>query len=97
MDQKTIMVVDDETHILNVLSIKLQNAGFRVIAAEDGADAYELAQLHKPELIITDYQMPILSGVELCCKLLSDPSLRDISLPASLPVELNVFCNQDDF
>jgi len=78
MDQKIIMVVDDETHILNVLAIKLQNAGFKVIAAEDGADAFKLAQSYKPSLIITDYQMPILSGVELCCKLQNDQQLRDI-------------------
>ncbi|UCD27952.1 MAG: response regulator [Planctomycetota bacterium] len=78
MEKRTILVADDETHILNVLTLKLQNAGFEVIAAEDGADAYELARSHKPDLIITDYQMPMLSGVELCCKLRSDAQTRDI-------------------
>lgn len=78
MQQKTILVADDETHILNVVSVKLQNAGFRVITAEDGAEAYTLACSARPDLIITDYQMPILSGVELCSKLLADAATRHI-------------------
>jgi len=78
MEQKTILIADDETHILNVLSIKLQNAGFRIIAVEDGADAYEQARVTRPDLIITDYQMPLLSGLELCSKLQCDPVTRDI-------------------
>ena len=78
MERKPILVADDETHILNVVSIKLQNAGFRVITAEDGAEAYDLARSTRPDLVITDYQMPILSGVELCSKLLADPATSDI-------------------
>lgn len=75
---KTILLVDDETHILNVVSIKLQNAGFRVVTAEDGQEAYELACQCPPDLVITDYQMPILSGMELCAKLRSDPRTCDV-------------------
>ena len=75
---QTILVADDETHILNVLTVKLQNAGFAVIVAEDGAEAYELACRHVPDLIITDYQMPHLSGIELCAKLRSNASTREI-------------------
>jgi two-component system alkaline phosphatase synthesis response regulator PhoP len=78
MGQATILVADDETHILNVVSIKLQNAGFRVITAEDGAEAYTVARSVQPDLIITDYQMPRLSGLELCSKLRSDPMTRDV-------------------
>jgi CheY-like chemotaxis protein len=79
MDMKTILIADDETHILNVLSIKLQNAGYNVITAEDGAEAYELACTQKPDLVITDYQMPRLSGLELCSKLTCDPATSDVS------------------
>lgn len=78
MGQPTILVADDETHILNVVSIKLENAGFRVITAEDGAEAYTLARAVQPDLIITDYQMPRLSGLELCCKLQADPITRGV-------------------
>jgi len=78
MQRKTILLADDETHILNVVSIKLQNAGYEVITAEDGQEAYELARQRQPDLIITDYQMPLLSGVELCSKLRCEPGTCDI-------------------
>ncbi len=78
MAEKTILIADDETHILNVLSIKLRNAGFTVVTAEDGAEAYALACAHHPDLVITDYQMPLLSGLELCSKLLNDPETRHV-------------------
>src|SRR6185503_44479 len=80
MSQATILVADDETHILNVVSIKLQNAGFAVITAEDGADAYSQAVTKRPDLIISDYQMPRLSGLELACKLWRDPMTSEIPI-----------------
>lgn len=76
MKDRTILVADDETHILNVVSLKLRNAGFRVLCAHDGQEALELAQQEKPDLLITDYHMPHLSGLELCQKLREDASLR---------------------
>ncbi|MGQ9650119.1 MAG: response regulator transcription factor [Phycisphaerae bacterium] len=78
VQQKRILIADDETHILNVLSIKLQNAGFAVIPAEDGLSAWELALSDPPDLIITDYQMPGLSGVELCARLCNHPATAEI-------------------
>ncbi len=75
--KRTILVADDETHILNVVSIKLKNAGFDVVTAEDGAEAYALARSVRPDLVITDYQMPRLSGLELCSKLKADPLTCD--------------------
>jgi DNA-binding response OmpR family regulator len=75
MQQKTILVADDETHILNVVSLKLTNAGFRVICARDGQEAWEMAQAEKPDLLITDYHMPHLSGMELCQKFRDDSVL----------------------
>ncbi len=69
MKEKTILVADDESHILNVVSLKLRNAGFRIVCARDGQEAYDLVLLEKPDLLITDYQMPELTGLELCQKL----------------------------
>jgi CheY-like chemotaxis protein len=66
MSEKTILVADDESHILNVVSLKLRNAGFRVVTASDGLEALTIAQQEKPNLIITDYHMPGMSGLELC-------------------------------
>ena len=76
--EKTILVADDESHILHVVSLKLRNAGFKVITAQDGAEALELAQQEKPDLLITDYHMPQLSGLELCQRLKQDPATSSI-------------------
>ncbi len=75
---KTILVADDESHILHVVSLKLRNAGFTVVTARDGQEALDLAQQQKPDLLITDYHMPQLSGIELCQKLKQDPSTSSI-------------------
>jgi len=74
----TILVADDETHILNVVSLKLRNAGYRVLTACDGQEALEIARRDHPDLLITDYHMPLLSGLELCRRLRQDPSTADI-------------------
>jgi CheY-like chemotaxis protein len=78
MSEKTILVADDESHILNVVSLKLRNAGFRVITACDGQEALDLACHHRPDLVITDYHMPHLSGLELCRRLRQDETTRAI-------------------
>lgn len=66
---KKILVADDEAHILHVVSMKLTNAGYEVITAMDGEEALELCSAEKPDLLITDYQMPIVTGLELCRQL----------------------------
>jgi CheY-like chemotaxis protein len=77
---RTILVADDETHILNVVSLKLRNAGFRVLTAHDGQEALDLATQEMPDLLITDYHMPMLSGLELCRRMRQDP--RTAGIPA---------------
>jgi CheY-like chemotaxis protein len=76
--EKKVLVVDDEVHILYVVSLKLRNAGYEVITAQDGREALELAQIESPDLLITDYQMPYLSGLELCRRLQRIPATRHI-------------------
>lgn len=78
--ERKILVADDETHILHVVSLKLRNAGFVVVTARDGQEALEIAQQDRPDLIITDYHMPQLSGLELCQRLKQDP--RTTGIPA---------------
>src|SRR5580692_265856 len=78
MAAKKILVADDESHILHVVSLKLRNAGFEVLTAADGQEALELAQSERPDLLITDYHMPQLSGLELCQKLKQDPATARI-------------------
>ncbi len=73
-----ILVVDDEAHILHVLSLKLRNAGYEVITAVDGEDGLDLATQNAPDLVITDFQMPYMTGLELCRALSAQPSTTDI-------------------
>jgi CheY-like chemotaxis protein len=80
MESKTILVADDESHILNVVSLKLRNAGYRVITASDGQEALDMAQMEHPDLLITDYHMPLLSGIELCKRLRNDPSTASVKM-----------------
>jgi two-component system, OmpR family, alkaline phosphatase synthesis response regulator PhoP len=75
---KTILVADDESHILNVVSLKLRNAGYTVVTARDGQEALELAQAERPDLLITDYHMPQLSGIELCRRLKQEAATSGI-------------------
>ena len=77
---RTILVADDETHILNVVSLKLRNAGYEVLTASDGQEALDLARERHPDLLITDFHMPVLSGLELCRRLKQDP--RTAGIPA---------------
>lgn len=78
MNGKRIVVVDDEAHIRHIVSMKLRNAGFEVLTASDGEEALELCNSEKPDLLITDYQMPLLSGLELCQKLRASEATREI-------------------
>lgn len=61
-----ILVIDDEAHIVHVLSLKLRNAGYEVLTAMDGEEGYEVACKELPDLVITDFQMPYMTGVEFC-------------------------------
>jgi two-component system alkaline phosphatase synthesis response regulator PhoP len=78
MTGKRVLVVDDEVHIVHVVAIKLRNNGYEVISADNGAEAFELACKEKPDIIVTDYQMPVMSGLELVEKLRQCDETEDI-------------------
>ena len=78
MTGKRVLVVDDEIHIVHVVAIKLRNNGYEVISADNGAEAFELACEEKPDIIVTDYQMPVMSGLELLEKLRQRDETKDI-------------------
>ncbi len=78
MAKDTILVCDDEPHIVHVVAAKLRNAGFEVLTATDGQEALDIARQHVPSLLITDYQMPYLSGLELCARMRAEPELKNI-------------------
>jgi two-component system alkaline phosphatase synthesis response regulator PhoP len=61
-----------------VLCFKLRNAGYDVITAGDGEEGFEKATHERPDLIITDYQMPYMTGLELCRALADQERTRHI-------------------
>ena len=73
-----VLVADDEIHIIHVVAIKLRNNGYEVIAANNGLEAYDLACREKPDIVVTDYQMPLMTGIELITKLREDERTKDI-------------------
>lgn len=74
-----ILIADDETHIVNVLAVKLQSAGYGVLCAHDGGAALRIAIDRVPDLIITDFMFSVLDGRELCKQLLV--STQTASIP----------------
>jgi len=64
--KKTILVVDDEKMIRNLLNINLSKEGYNVIEAVDGLEAVELANEKKPDLILLDVMIPKLDGLSVC-------------------------------
>jgi two-component system alkaline phosphatase synthesis response regulator PhoP len=78
MAERKALVVDDEFHIVQVVAIKLRNNGFEVFTADNGSDAYRLACEHRPDVIVTDYQMPAMTGIELTEKLRQNSATVDI-------------------
>jgi two-component system alkaline phosphatase synthesis response regulator PhoP len=78
MGNKKVLVADDEIHIVQVVAMKLRNNGLDVITADNGSDAYKLCCEEKPDIIITDYQMPGMTGIELVEKIRSTNGLENI-------------------
>jgi CheY-like chemotaxis protein len=74
MSAKRIVVADDEPHIRHVLALKLEKGGFAVHPAADGQEALEICQQEPPDLVITDFQMPMMTGIELCRRLRANPA-----------------------
>ena len=73
-----VLVVDDEIHIVQVVAIKLRNNGFDVITCENGAQALKIASKEKPNVIVTDFQMPVMTGLELVENLRKQPDTAKI-------------------
>ena len=62
----TILIADDEPNQLELMDYNLRNAGFSIIKASNGLEALELIENHSPDLIILDWMMPKMSGIDVC-------------------------------
>ena len=71
---KTVLVVDDEQDILDLVRFRLEHDGYRVITASDGEAGLTLARTERPDLCVLDVMMPKLSGLEVLARLRDDPS-----------------------
>ena len=69
--KKTVLIVDDEKMILNLLSHNLTKEGYNVIEAVDGMEAIEIAQNNKPDLILLDVMLPKMDGLTVCKRIKS--------------------------
>jgi DNA-binding response OmpR family regulator len=74
------MICDDEPHIALAVGMKFRNAGFEVLSARNGQDAWELIQTRPPDLLITDCTMPRMDGVELCRRIRSLAALSQMPI-----------------
>lgn len=76
----TVMIVDDEQKVRDLLGFRLQLLGYRVVIAENGAEALTKAEAHRPDLIILDVTMPGLDGVTVCSRLKKSETLGDVPI-----------------
>jgi DNA-binding response OmpR family regulator len=75
LDQKTVLVVEDERDLAELLGLHLQRAGYRTFMAHAGFEAVDLARKHQPDLIILDVMLPGLAGTEVAARVRADASL----------------------
>jgi two-component system phosphate regulon response regulator PhoB len=77
-DQPRVLVVEDEPAQLEILAYNLESDGFMVSRARDGEEALLLIREDVPDVIVMDWMMPHLSGIEVCRRLKSNPETRSI-------------------
>src|SRR5882724_3574203 len=77
---KTILIVEDERDVVDLLTLNLRKAGFTVSTAPDGAAGLHKARMQNPAFIILDLMLPKMPGLEICKILKSDPATRHIPI-----------------
>jgi two-component system phosphate regulon response regulator PhoB len=77
---KTILVVEDERDLADMLAFNLQKEGYRTIVARDGRTALNLALEEHPDLILLDLMLPELGGTEVAARLRTDPGMAGVPI-----------------
>lgn len=77
---KRVLLCDDEIHILRAAEFKLKRAGYDVQIASDGQEAWEAIEAQKPDILITDCQMPRLDGLGLVARVREHEETRDLPI-----------------
>ena len=73
----TILLVDDEPDILEIVGYNLTTEGYNVVTAENGVEAVKIAKKKKPQLIVLDVMMPEMDGIEACEQIRKIPDLQN--------------------
>ncbi len=74
--RRKLVIADDEIHIVRILELKFSSNGFDVLKAMNGAQAWELISSNVPDIVITDYQMPEMTGLDIAERMYCDDKLR---------------------
>ncbi len=82
MDNKKILIVDDDENICELLRLYLEKDGFSTIVANDGGQALSCAQINNPDLILLDIMMPVLDGWQVCREIRKNSNVPIIMLTA---------------
>lgn len=69
MSKPTILLVDDEQKVLDLITFRLQHLGYHVVSTNNGEDAISLVEEQRPDLIILDVTMPGVDGLTVCSRL----------------------------
>lgn len=69
MENKKILIADDEPHLVHILAYNLRRCGAIVETAKNGLECVSMASSYAPDLIVSDYQMPLLDGLQACMEL----------------------------
>ena len=80
MANELILAVDDEAHILELLSFNLEASGYRVVTAATGEDALTVCQQERPAMVLLDIMLPGMDGMEVCRRLKGAPTTADIPI-----------------
>ncbi len=80
MRQPLIYIVEDEPAQVAVLSYNLEKAGYQIVVADDGERALQLVEEIEPDLIILDWMLPQVSGIEICRRLRARPETRRVPI-----------------
>ena len=76
-EQLTVLVIDDEPPLRDLVRDYLAREGFRVVTAADGLTAVEMARAHQPDIVVLDLMLPGIDGLEATRRIRADPALRD--------------------
>jgi two-component system phosphate regulon response regulator PhoB len=80
MSKPSVLVAEDESALVTLLRYNLEREGYRVLEARDGEEALLVAAEEQPDLVVLDWMLPKVSGIEVCRRLRSRPETRNVPI-----------------